>query len=60
MSDFNTKNLVPIGGYSRNLMRIIDDMEWEGGIDDNITALKGQLKELQNLEREGETWYPLF
>lgn len=52
-------NVVPLSGYMREVMKAVDDAEWLSDFD-TADTLKTELDHLNLLEKQGETWYPLF
>jgi hypothetical protein len=59
MKHYNTNNLVPIGGYARDIMKEIEEADWIGKPED-ADNLREELDTVHQMQTNGATWYPLF
>jgi|TARA_R110000737_G_scaffold203810_1_gene222723 hypothetical protein len=55
MSRNKTSN-VPVGTFDRDLMRTVENVEWDTDTDASIDILSDQLIELEHLQEGAELW----
>ena len=55
MSRNRTSN-VPVGTFDRDLMRTVENMEWDTDTDASIDTLSDQLSELEHLQAGADLW----
>jgi hypothetical protein len=55
--EMNTKNVIPLRTYQLELIRTIDDMEWEG---EDTEAQRLELERVMQRLEDGDLWETTF